>query len=390
MKPVSLCLTLTLALAGAAPAQDAVSEAIVSVGFDCPEGECHVLPWFRGEGGFIGRIQPELDSVTYYAVCGDAGVSRSLMPDDVGIVTALFGPRSGLGCERDDGALQIHGLMDGGWYWVNDEENSAVSFLMPKAVLSNRKITPANPGWPGLTFTASGDRSVSFVREVASGRVGILPHLLPLPGAPQPPRCGHYKEGDGDDEVTRQRTNDCLLDAVYSVRVAMGPGTGPDSAIAGGQVFRPASGTTLLTLGLYGTGHLDASGGLGAGFDEPLAASWTITARVEGAAGVPRTIDADRALGVSADLNAGVVTVHNSADSDGTCAEQQPDYTVTLEIKATAGPNDVLPPVPGETGAGDFRPTAMLRVRCPSAAAATAGQELVPEGLSGGMERGGA
>lgn len=370
----------SLAFAGAVHAQVQVagSGASTSVSFDCPEDECHVLPWFRGEGGLIGKVQPGLEEVTWYAVCGDAGVSASLEPDGGGIVSMLFSPNNGLACERDDGEFRIHGLEDGGWYWITDEENSAVSSLLPSGVLGNRKIDPANPGWSGLTFTPSGDGSVSFVREVASGRVGILSHIIPLPGEPEPPRCGQYKDGDEEDAETLQRTDDCLLDAVYSVRVTMGPGTGPDSAVAGGQVYRPVSGTTTLTLGLYGTGHLDVAGDLGAGFTESLAAAWTVSARTQGTPGVPEEIDTDRVLGISADLDNNVLTVHNTADSDGTCTGQA-SYQVVLEIKATARDNAVLPPVPGETRAGDFRPSAELRVRCPGASAAVLGKELVPE-----------
>ena len=394
MKTRLVCLILGLAFTGAAFAQSAVSGANTSVTFDCPEDECHVLPWYRGEGGFIGRILPGIDEVTYYAVCGDMSLSQGLTPDDGGIVSTLFNRNNGVACERNDGELQIHGLMDGGWYWITDEENTAVSFLLPTGVLTNRKITPANPGWPGLTFTASEDGSVSFVKEVASGRVGILPHILPLPGEPEPPRCGQYKESDEDGADTLQRVDDCLLDAVYSVRVTMGLG---DNAITGGQIFRPVSGTTPLTLGLYGTGHLDLGvSPWGAGFDNPLRATWEVTAQIEGEPGFPRPIDdsSGRVWGVVADPATGALTVHNPTDSDDACTEDI-GYTVTLEIKANAATgtnaNAVLPPVPGDTQAGDFRPSTMLRIRCPGGAAAASGRELVPGGLlSGETERDGA
>ena len=382
MKYSPFFLIPVLGLAGAAYAQGAASDESVAVTFDCPEGECHLLPWFRGEGGFVGRVLPGLEEVSYYTVCGNTLVGRSLTPAPGGIVSTLFSTNDGTACERDDGELWIHGLMDGGWYWISDEENTAVSFLIPKPVLANSKVTPANPGWPGLTFTASGDGSVSFVKELASGRVGILPHILPLPGEPEPPRCGQYWEGDEDDRETKQREDDCLLDAVYSVRVTRGPGTGPDSAITSGQIFRPMSGTTTLTLGLYGTGHVDVVDPLGAGFDEPLAATWAVTAKVEGTPGLPGTIGSDPVWGISADLSSNLLTVHSASDSDDTCTEDI-GYTVTLEIKATAtvaANNEVLPDVPGESRAGDFRPRAELRIRCPGGAATAAGRELVPEG----------
>ena len=386
MKRIPIFLILAFALAGVAFAQGAVSDASTTVTFDCPDDECHVLPYFKGEGGFIGRILPGLEEVTYHIICGDGSVTRSSTPDGGGIVSALFNPNNGLACDRDDGEFQIHGVMDGGWYWITDEENTAVSFLIPSGVLANRKIAPANPGWPGLTFSASRDGSVSFVKEVGSGRVGILPHILPLPGEPEPLRCGQYKECEGSGEceaearVTKQRTDDCLLDAVYSVRVTTGLGTGAENAITSGQIFRPGSGTTTLTLGLYGTGHLDITEPLGAGFDQTLTATWTATARVESAAGLPAAIGTERAWGISGDLDNGTLTVHNPTDSDETCTEPI-GYTVVVEIKATAGANDIVPAVPGETLAGDFRPSTMLRIRCPGAAAAAAGRELVPDDL---------
>jgi hypothetical protein len=383
----------SLALAAAVYAQGAGSGASTSVSFECPEEACHVLPWFRGEGGLIGKARPGIEEVAWYAVCGDAGVSASLEPDGGDIVSMLFSANNGLACERDDGEFRIRGLVDGGWYWITHEENSAVSSLIPRGVLGNRRSDPANPGWPGLTFTPSRDGSVSFVREVASGRVGILPHIIPLPGEPEPPRCGQYKDGDEEDAGTLQRTDDCLLDAVYSVRVTMGPGSGPGSAVTSGQVFRPLSGTTTLTLGLYGTGHLDVVDPLGAGFDDPLAATWAVTAEVEGTPGAPGTIGPDRVWGLQADPGTGILTVHNPADSDGACTADI-GYTVTLEIKATAtavANDQVLPDVPGEARDGDFRPSAMLRVRCPKAPAAAAGIELVPGGrrFSGETEEGG-
>ncbi len=383
MKIRKVCLAVGVFFVGAVLCEEAgLVRAQTTVVFDCPEDECHVLPYFRGEGGFIGAIQPGRDTVEYFVSCGNSNVGLSVEPDARGLVAELLNVNNGLACDRDDGAVQIRGLQDGGWYWITKEENTAISFLMPKGILSNRKTTLANPGWNGLTFTLSKDGAVSFLEEVATGRVGILPRVLPAADE-APPRCGQYKEGEGDDETTKQRVDDCLMDAVYSVRLTSGPGTG--TPVTGGLIYRPGTGETVLTLGLYGIGHLDVAGDLGAGFDESLTAGYTVTARVQGAAGLPTSIGTERALGLTANLSGTppTLTVHNSADSDGLCTEDD-QYALAVEIKATAaaaspGVNEVLPPVPGESLAGDFRPTTTLNVRCPGTGTAQ-GRELVPAG----------
>ncbi len=67
--------------------------------------------------------------------------------------------------------------MDGGWYWINDDLNSAVASLLPKTVVGNAQTAPIDPG--GLTFD-KGDNA-TFVKHEGSGRVGILQHIMPTP-----------------------------------------------------------------------------------------------------------------------------------------------------------------------------------------------------------------
>ena len=81
---------------------------------------------------------------------------------------------NGLACLDDGGSIQIHGLADGGWYWINDAMNSAVSPLIAKDALAGDEVMPTDPG--GVTLTA-GDYG-TYVKH-GSGRVGILPHFVP-------------------------------------------------------------------------------------------------------------------------------------------------------------------------------------------------------------------
>ena len=151
----------------------------------CPDDECHVAPVFMGEGGFVGELADGFDMANFVVTCGNTTASGSAAGDGGGVVRQLFSMANGLACHAEGGSIQIHGLADGGWYWINDDMNSAVSPLIAKDALMGDEVMPTDPG--GVTLTA-GD----YGTYVKSGdRVGILPHFVPtapveIPEIPEP------------------------------------------------------------------------------------------------------------------------------------------------------------------------------------------------------------
>ena len=151
----------------------------------CPDEECHVAPVFMGEGGFVGELADGFDMANFVVTCGNTTASGSAAGDGGGVVRQLFSMANGLACHAEGGSIQIHGLADGGWYWINDDMNSAVSPLIAKDALMGDEVMPTDPG--GVTLMA-GD----YGTYVKSGdRVGILPHFVPtapveIPEIPEP------------------------------------------------------------------------------------------------------------------------------------------------------------------------------------------------------------
>ena len=85
---------------------------------------------------------------------------------------------NGLACS-DGGLLTVHDVEDGGWYWIHDQDNAAVSPLIASDILGNaNNVMPLNPG--GVTVLETSDYA-SYVRHEPSGRVGIMNRILPVP-----------------------------------------------------------------------------------------------------------------------------------------------------------------------------------------------------------------
>ena len=151
----------------------------------CPDEECHVAPVFMGEGGFVGELADGFDMANFVVSCGNTTASGSAAGGADGVVRELFSMANGLACHEEGGSFQIHGLADGGWYWINDDMNSAVSPLIAKDALMGDEVMPTDPG--GVTLMAS-----DYGTYVKSGsRVGILPHFVPtapveIPEMPEP------------------------------------------------------------------------------------------------------------------------------------------------------------------------------------------------------------
>jgi len=210
MKNLSMFVLMALA-AAAAFGQFGVVVDPAKVNVACPDEECHVAPVFMGSGGFVGSIADGFDEVNYVVTCGNVSTSASAMPDAGGVVRALFDEQNGLACAGMGGMIEVHGLDDGGWYWINDATNSAVSPLLAKDVLGNDGVKPTDPG--GVVFTVG--EYGTLVQ--AAGRIGILPHILPeptieIPPVPEPEAptvC--MPAWDANNRAFYANANDCML-----------------------------------------------------------------------------------------------------------------------------------------------------------------------------------
>lgn len=167
-------------LIGAAPAL-----LVGQVTVDCPEERCQVAPYFAGNGGFVGQsagYAGERD-VTFTLLCGNTTVSSTVQPDSQGIVRQALNQAEGLNCRAGtSGRIEADNMLPGGWYWINDGPNSAVSAFIPKDALGNEQIDVTNPG--GVILDSPSGSVATYVKHEPTGRVGIIPHLVPTKPIP--------------------------------------------------------------------------------------------------------------------------------------------------------------------------------------------------------------
>ena len=231
----------------------------------------HEVSYFMGEGGLIATAGEDAEMVTYVATCGGVTRTGELTPNDDGVVSMLFSMDNGLACAStsvdDDGVtknrLQVGPVMDGGWYWITDDMNSAVGNLVSQDVLGIEpvKLTSAGDG----VSMAMGMGAV-FVKEASSGRVGILPNVLPEPPMAALRPCGYNDNGAaaGANRITVRDSACALGDGGTKIRAlgAVDPYTGKPTD--GTMVRRPLTGTTptTVTVDLWGngTGHFNPTG----------------------------------------------------------------------------------------------------------------------------------
>ncbi len=152
----------------------------------------HVVSYFRGEGGFIATVAEGVDEVVFVAFCGNVTTTGEVKTGG-GTVAQLFTYRNGLACDEDDGSLEIAGVTDGGWFWITDDMSSAVGNLVAKDLFDAKgmalgdtvEITSAGDG-----VTMMAGKGAVYLKETASGRVGILPNILPEPPMDPASVCG--------------------------------------------------------------------------------------------------------------------------------------------------------------------------------------------------------
>ncbi len=259
------------AIASVAFGQVGVADPVTAT-IDCPADECHVAPYFKGEGGFIGEIADGFDEVAFVVDCGIVNTSGTAEPNSDGIVAELLVMDNGLAC-ADGGSVEIHGLMDGGWYWINDTDNSAVASLIAKDALGNAATAPANPGGTDITLDTPEDGMTSIIKQASTGRIGILHHILPEPTAAAADLCGPY--WDDGDETFYNDTSSCMLGSGAAKIVMTGPGrNGRETRLSGSverNVSTASASAVTVSFGLWSaataapgtaaTGHLIGTSG---------------------------------------------------------------------------------------------------------------------------------
>ena len=241
----------------------AVPTASLGQAVSCPDCR-HVASYFKGEGGFIGTVADGAAEVVFVASCGSVSITGEVLVDD-GTAALLFTGRNGLACDQDGGSLEIAGLEDGGWYWITDVESSAVGNLVSKDVLDNERVKLTSAG-EGVSM-AMGMGAV-FMKETSSGRVGILPNILPEPPMEALRKCGFDFQGTvGTDAAATadqanarytRRTSGCEMGDGKTITLATTTNTFTGARVTipdKGTVVRPGgTGSVVVTIDLWGNG----------------------------------------------------------------------------------------------------------------------------------------
>lgn len=219
--------------------------------------ECtHVVSVYEGNGGLIANAAANAADgpVTWTATCDNVTRSGELSPNDDGVVAMLFADE-GVVCDGE-GQFELGPIRDGGWFWVNHAENSALGNLVSKDVLDRAPVAITDPG---ASVETTEGRGAVFLRHSSTGRIGILPTILPVvevePEALRP--CGADGSGTEADPYTRV-TSECLLGDGGTVLLLTytDPFNGRRTRIHdGGRVVRPAGdGIVVLAADLWSNG----------------------------------------------------------------------------------------------------------------------------------------
>lgn len=353
MRHVTLALVL-----GTLPA------SIFAQQLSCPDCR-HIAPYFKGEGGFIGTVAEDAENVAFVVSCGNVTISADARITG-GTASQLFNHGNGLACDQEGGDLQIAGLRDGGWYWIADVRNSAVGNLVSRDILDNEMVELTSAG-PGVTMSVG--RGAVFLKETSTGRVGILPNILPRPRAERSELCGPRRSPDWPYPHDRQMTGSCMLGGGATKIRLLGPGAYDGRAtIANGSVTRPVAGEITVTADLWvdetGSYSTDTSSN-GGPSAEAIRKGWagttasgqtdhdsnwlTATFSLSLTGETPRTGDlADAGVTLTADGSGstppGQATIRIAA-SDDYCPSTGTRHTATIRIYAIPGDNAVHPAV---------------------------------------------
>ncbi len=345
----------------------------------------HTVSYYKGTGGLIATADDDAEMVGFVASCGGTTRTGELTPNDDGVVSMLL--TGDYACDADEGSFDIGPITDGGWYWINDEDNSAIGNLVAKDTLDNMATELTGAG-DGVTMMA-GNGAV-FVKETATGRVGILPNILPNPPAAPATICGAYKRADG---AVAQTTSGCMLgDGSTMVRILFAGQFGRiDHAVGSASVYRNTRGAGSVTVDLWTTGGIVSTGdtpigtgyvglnvglGLASGSDGVSAKVGGFDASLAGALGSGNenltVTDGDSAT--SSDRV--TITFEDATTSIYCTATSSTD--AVLSIKLVSDQAGVLPKVKDLNPRDSYHGAATVTIKCPPPAA-NMGTDLVPD-----------
>ena len=363
MKHIMIALVLC-AIPAVAFGQDVVCD-------DCD----HIVPYYKGNGGFVGMMTADAEKVTFVASCDNVTTTGTADVNADGLASMLFNDMNGLACDTDTGSMQVAGLEDGAWYWITDDMNSAVGSLVNKAVLDNDMTMPADPGSDDIVMTPG--QGAYFLKQVSTGRVGILSTIMAEPPTPPATMCTAYEAADGS---IRQTTTNCMLgDGSAWIRIQGPERRGGDRAVIpnGGTVERDFSGDVDVLVDLWTMGGIVSETGTAAGLGyADLGDALSVSAfSVALAGGAPNQDATGAGVSVATTDDVGTITITDGATSYCTADES---HSATITIVATSDQTGLLPAVRALNAAATVHGVAELTINCPSAAA-NAGQELVPD-----------
>ena len=376
----------------------------VAFGQDVSCDACtHEVSVYSGEGGLIATAD-DAEMVTYVATCEGVTRSGELPANADGVVATLITMENGLACHGDDedNELQLGPIMDGGWFWITDDMNSAVGNLVSQDILENDTTDLTSAG-TGVTMTEG--KGAVYLKETNTGRVGILPNILPMPE--MDPVAVNTCSFTGTGATAAAETSNCMLGNGGSTLQVQGPTnvfTGKRSDLgANATVTRPASGagvTVQADLWGNGTGHFTAGtvdnagatpANLGHAGGTRLAA--TIQAALASTGpGAGTDIDGtgpggNAGAGLTFDntttTSLGELTIAPDASYCNPTAKPPVNHTATVTFRAelsTAQQAQVVPSLTTTPAATDGGVAARhtIMIVCPSASA-NMGTELVPE-----------
>ena len=333
----------------------------------------HIVPYYKGNGGFVAMMAEGAEEVTFVASCGNVMTSGTADMSNDGVASMLFNEMNGLACGTDDGSMEIAGLADGGWYWITDDVNSAVGSLLARDVLGNVMTLPADPGSADIEMMEG--RGAVFLKQVSTGRVGLLSTIMAAPPADPVAMCGAYEAADGS---VQQTTSNCMLGDGSTWIELLGPERrgAPRAEITDGTVERDFSGDITVLAYLRTTGGVVSEDGTAAGLGyvdlgDPLG---LMAFYVELAGGAPNQDVAGAGVSYSTGPRHGILTITDGG-TEGYCGGDN-NYSATIDITATTDQTGVLP-APREIAPGVHAST-RLTIDCPSAAAAVS-REFVPD-----------
>ncbi len=350
----------------------------------------HDVSIYMGDGGLIAEADG-VDKVTWVAECGKITRNGELEANDEGMVMVQF-KDADLVCNADESRFQLGPVRDGGWHWLTDDTNSAVGALVNQGVLDNERTDIADPG-PGVTM--SNGRGAVLLKETATGRLGLLPDILPQKLTPLRTKCGYRAAG------RRRRLSRCIM-GDGGVRFLATSTNAVTLAFVripnGGTITRPAAeatgtATVLVDLWMNGSGHFSndpSLPGLGHRAFAFVASTYREANRLTGVTytvkvGPDRkttTLAAGSSTAVAGvtyaeERNAAMVSIAADTEYCGTTANVSLPVTVTATVN-DEGAATVTPPVK-RNAAGGVAAEMSFTVVCRSASAAGQGQELVPD-----------